>query len=504
MSVSLDAAGMADLVVRLRLIEEPIARELLFELDNKKGPAEPFVRLLERKGLLTPLQGGKLLKGDTDGYFLGGYRVLYRISSGSFGRVYRGDDPATGRTVAVKILRRRWSEDSRRVELFEREGRLGLALQHPNIVGILAVGKDESTGSHYLVMEFVEGGNLRDIINIRKKIELAEGLRIMEECACGLAFAFERGLTHRDIKPSNILLGTDGVAKLVDFGLAGVNEGGGNAMMMASKPGGGDDDKGMDRTVDYAGLEKATGVKQGDVRTDIYFLGHVLYEMLTGEPLMPATKDRHQRMQKRRFEEAELALSRRAAIDGLMPNVRNLIGKAAALDPIRRYQTPEQFHEAIKAVRAEVTGEGGVPGDQSGRPTGPVSIFVVEENPKLQDVFRDKLKKIGFRVLMSIDPTQALKRYQQSPYHALLIDAGTSTRAAGVEAFQKVLKEAAMSHRDVAAVLILNEADAAWAPALADKSGGEILVRPVTMKDLARVLRAKLPELSQSAASDEE
>src|SRR6266513_2780909 len=108
---TLDAAGIAQLARRLDLLTDVWA-----EVENRPGPPEPLLRALERKGHLTPWQGSKLLKGDTDGYFLGGYRVLYRIAAGSFGRVYRADNPRTGEVVAIKVLRKRWAEDSRKIE----------------------------------------------------------------------------------------------------------------------------------------------------------------------------------------------------------------------------------------------------------------------------------------------------------------------------------------------------------------------------------------------------
>src|SRR5207249_2695156 len=138
-----------------------------------------------------PYQTSKLLKGDTEGYFLGGYRLLYKIASGSFGRVFRADEPETGRVVAIKVLRRRWSDNDHVIELFEREGKLGQTLQHPNIVEILNVSHDPITNQFFIVMEFVEGGNLRELQQTRnKKFDPAEALRIMEECAAGLAFAY--------------------------------------------------------------------------------------------------------------------------------------------------------------------------------------------------------------------------------------------------------------------------------------------------------------------------
>lgn len=492
-----DANDFAQLAVRCRLIEEGTARELLYEFDNPKGSPVEFARLVERKRLLTPFQSGKLLKGDTEGYILGGYRLLYKIASGSFGRVYRADDPRSGQVVAIKVLRRRWVDTPKRIDSFEREGRLGMTLDHPNIVRILNVNCDDESGQYFIIMDFVEGGNLKDILNIRKTIEVDEALRIMEESVHGLAYAHSRGLTHRDIKASNILLGTDKVAKLVDFGLAEMTDDMPDVMVVGVKT---EKDERPERTVDYAGLEKATGVPSGDVRSDIYFLGHVLFEMVSGKPLLEPTKNPHTRMARRRFELVEPTLEREARTLNLPPPLVRLIAKAVALEPTQRFQTPNAFVDAIKRTRQEISGAQAGTMD-SRRAEGPLTIFVAEPNPKLQAVFREKLKEYGFsRVLISIDPEQVVKRYQQQPYHACLIDAGALDRE-GLNAFKRVVREADTQQRDLAAVVILNDDQRAWVDDAMSAGNGEVIVRPVTLNVLHEVLCEHLPELKKASAA---
>ncbi|MFM8272714.1 MAG: protein kinase domain-containing protein [Gemmata sp.] len=487
MSANLDAAGIAQLAQRFGLVEEQVVRDCLEELGDRYAPATDMIRLMERKRHLTPWQGKKLLKGDSDGYTLGGYRLLYKVSSGSFGRVFRGDDPRTGQVVAVKVLRDRWASDKQKVDLFMREGKLGISIRHPNIVAVLAVGQDGKTGQYYMVMEFVEGGNLRDILQARKKLNPDEALRILEECAEGLAYAHARGLTHRDIKPTNILIGVaNGQAKLVDFGLAEIADGpaagGGGMRLQRSEDK--DDDVAVDRTVDYAGLEKATNQRAGDVRSDIYFLGAVLFECLTGQPLMPVTKDRVARMQARRYQDVEDTLAKTAAVLGLAAPITRLLAKMVAYEPTERFQTPNQLVEGIRLCRAELAG----PVVRSRTPTGPKTVFVVEQNQKLQDAFRDKFKAQGFRVLMTLDPAQAAKRFQQQPYHAAVIDARTVGRD-GVAAFNDLLRAADVARFQVGVVLILGEDQAGWQADVHDHAHGAVLVDPgVTMKQVFRTL----------------
>src|SRR5439155_7633968 len=154
----LDAASVAQLAVKLGLITPAQLQEAYEEIGEKTNDLNKLLKALERKDKLTPFQSAKLLKGDTDGYFLAGYRLLYKVASGSFGRVYRADDPRTGRIVAIKVLRKKWSENKHVIDLFEREGRMGMSLKHPNIVEILAVNQDPVSRAYYIVMEFIEGG----------------------------------------------------------------------------------------------------------------------------------------------------------------------------------------------------------------------------------------------------------------------------------------------------------------------------------------------------------
>src|SRR5438105_6740242 len=324
--VKLDGPTLAQQMLKLGIVTEAQLQEGWDVLGQRVDEPEPLLRALERKGHLTPYQSQKLLKGDMDGYFIGGYRILYKIASGSFGRVYRADDPQSGRVVAIKVLRQRWSEDDHAIDLFEREGKLGLTLQHPNIVEVLAVNQDPISQRYYIVMEFVEGGNLRDFLSIRKRLSAAEALKLIEDAASGIAYAHSRGVTHRDLKLTNVLISTQGTAKLVDFGLAGIFTRQGLELDSSEK---------VDRTVDYAGLEKRTGVRPGDVRSDIYFLGCILYEMLTGRSPLLMTRDPRVRMSPQRFD--SVTPMRRDEGNG-PPALLQLAERMMSLEPRLSYQ----------------------------------------------------------------------------------------------------------------------------------------------------------------------
>jgi tRNA A-37 threonylcarbamoyl transferase component Bud32 len=475
----MDSAGFGQQAVKLGLIDERQLTEALEEVRTDTGKQKvelpQLLRALERKGWMTNWQSGKVLKGDPDGYYIGGYRMLYKIASGSFGRVFRAEDARTGRVVAIKVLRRRWTEDQQRISLFMREGRMGLTMKHPNIVEVLAVNQEPTTGQYYIVMEFVEGGNLREILQRRKTLTAAEALRILDDCVAALTYAYSRGITHRDIKLTNILISTQGEAKLVDFGLA---------QLFASFAK--EDDK-VERTVDYAGLEKCTDVAFGDVRSDLYFLGCVLYEMLSGRSPIVMTKDRHARMARRRFEEV---LPLRAGEVDAPPSVYQLVETMMSLNPQRRYQTPSQLLDAVRACRREVTGNkagtGGAGAGNSAR-----TLFIAERDEHLQNKMRDKFKELGYRVLLASDPVRALDRFRQQPYEALIVDARTVGED-GLLVFDRIVMESNDKNLPLAAVLILAEEQKEWAKEVQKDPKSAILAHNVTLKQLNRKLEELL------------
>ena len=218
--------------------------------------------------------------------------------------------------------------------MFIREGRLGCTLRHPNIVPIYDVVSKGRT--HFMVMEFVEGGSLREFVKIRKKVSPVEATRLMVGITDGLRYAFTRGLAHRDLKMSNVLVSSRAEAKIVDFGLASMEE--------TIK----DDPLANTRTIDYAALERATGVRKDDARSDIYFLGCIYYHMLTGQPPLSETRDPVQRLNKQRFLDV---VPIQKAEPSLAACVTNVVNKAMMFDPEYRYQSPAAMLADLRAAQ---------------------------------------------------------------------------------------------------------------------------------------------------------
>ncbi|HZZ81034.1 MAG TPA: serine/threonine-protein kinase [Gemmataceae bacterium] len=474
---AMEAGTVADAAIRLGLVNAHQADEAWHELGSRKVPAEDFLRALERKAHLTPYQSDKLLKGETTGYFVGGYRILYKIASGSFGRVYRADDPSSGRIVAIKVLRSRWSKDKHKIDLFTREGKMGMTLRHPNIVEILAVNHDKANNQFYIVMEFVEGGNLRDFLKIRKTLPPNEVLRILDDMSAGLAHAFSKGLTHRDMKLTNVLLSSAGPAKLVDFGLAG-------GQVSQSGQVGTNDDKDeltVDRTVDYAGLERTTNAPHGDPRSDIFFVGCCAYELLTGRSPLEYFKSAQTRMSAQRFMKIQPIKPTELSAP---PSVFRLIENMMVLDPNQRIQTPAQLLDQVRECRAEVEG--------IGRPDAKknqATIFLVESDEKLQDLLRAKLKEQGFRILIASDPVRALDRFRTQPFDLLIVDVAT-TGENGYYVFERIMEDAKNQNLNCGGILLLAEENTDWQERMSEYENVQVLIQPVKYRQLSQAIRA--------------
>src|SRR5262245_4606509 len=239
------------------LVDARQVESLWAELATREVSYHDYSTLLLRKELLTNYQLDRLLKGEKGGYFYGSYKVLYLVGTGTFARVYRAVQTDSGRIVAVKSLRKRFRDDRSMNEQFIREGKIGMQLRHPNIVPIYEVVEHPSP---CLIMEFVEGRNLREFTRVRKKLSPVESMRVAVDILAGLSYAATLGMTHRDLKMSNVLVTSRGKGKLVDFGLAG---------LQTAKPNSANAEETNPRTIDYAGLERASGVRNNDIRSDL-------------------------------------------------------------------------------------------------------------------------------------------------------------------------------------------------------------------------------------------
>jgi eukaryotic-like serine/threonine-protein kinase len=478
------AEQVAQRAFDLGLLDERQLRDVWGSFGSHNVPLEDFLQTLVRREFLTNYQVERLMKGDRTGFFFGEYRVLYLVGSGTFARVYRAVHRKTGQIVAVKVLRNRYSENRAQAGLFVREGRVGCALRHPNIVPIYEVVSEGK--NHFLVMEFIEGRNLREFVRIRKKLDPLEATQMMIGITDGLRYAFETArLIHRDLKMSNVLVSSRGEAKLVDFGLASMDD---------TLTDGELADLPNTRTVDYAALERATGVRKDDVRSDIYFLGCIYYNMLTGKPPLSETRDRLQRLSKQRFLDV---VPIRKAEPSLPTPVIVAVNKAMMLDPEGRYQSPTAMLADLRTAAKRLTEgradaeEGGGEGssdDQTASsaldaPDTGRSVMIVESDGHMQDIFRKSFKHAGYRVLVTADPGRAAGRFRQDAAVAdCVLFCAQQIGHLALDMFNQMGDDKRTN--SVPAILLLNESQQPWKSKAHTADHRIVLSMPLTMKQL--------------------
>ncbi len=454
--------------------------ELCWErLGTRNVSDEELAAELVRQGILTRFHLEKLRKGDNKGFFYGRYKVLYKVASGSFARVYRAVDRTTGETAAVKVLRQRWSSDPASVEAFKHEAKVGLMLRHPNIVRVDEVG--EADGQYYIGMEFVEGGNLRQFLKIRGKLSEAEALPLMVDMLRGMAYAFDKGVTHRDLKLTNVLISAKGAAKLVDFGLATLHA----SETRAEEAHG-------QRTVEYARLEKMTNAPAGDPRSDIFFLGCIFYQMVTGTPPIPEKKGRAARMLRTRLDNIRPILEVDPQVNR---DLARIIDRMMVLNPDLRYQTPHDVLEDLRSLgkldsipEVEHRSDRRARGETDQKPI----VLWMETDGRLQVAVRDRLQRLGYRVLVISDPQRALRRYRETDIDGVIVDCETEGRA-GFDAVVEMLRHADSVGRPLAAVVLLGPNQSDWAGEMPQAPNARVVQKPASWKDLRAAITALLP-----------
>lgn len=266
------------------------------------------------------------------GRTIGRFEILSELGRGGMAVVYKARQTSPNRIVALKVLPPELSLDRTYIARFRQEADSAAALEHPNIVPIYVV--DEAEGLHYIAMKFIDGHTLKDVIRNRGTLPLDETIRLVEQVASALDYAHSRGVIHRDIKPSNMMLDRTGWVYLTDFGLARGVGGGGGLTVAGTVMG----------TPEYMSPEQAQGLPNVGPPTDVYALGVVVYEMLTGR--MPFKADTPLAMLVARLQQAPIPP--RDFRHDLPLSVEDVIMKALARKPEARYPSAGELVMALK------------------------------------------------------------------------------------------------------------------------------------------------------------
>ncbi|WP_422931366.1 protein kinase domain-containing protein [Singulisphaera sp. PoT] len=512
--VEFDAESLAEQAVMIGLVNNEQALEA--RMDAADGSADALLRSMLRKGLLTSWQIDRLQKSDPTGFFFGGCKVLFHIAEGTFARVYRGVRLTDNKPVAIKVLRQRFVADPAAIIRFNKEAEAGMRLVHPNIVQILDYGEQDK--KHYMIMEYVEGSNLRDLLKIRVHIEQKAALPLLIGLGRGLQYSHNSGVTHRDLKATNILISHSGAAKLVDFGLATIE---GEEKKTANL---------NQRTVDYSALERRCASPKGDPRSDIFFLGCVYYQMLSGQPAMQdaESKDMLTKMLKRSLDAIKPLSEQRHAPD---EELTRIIEKMMKVELRSRYQTMDEVIKELSAYEALIKNSpngvlptkseariedelifgyrGGqltattIPGNTHANGNGtapeeeaeqakPKQLLCLEAQPEIRDAFRKTLSKMGYRVILVGDADVAVERFAESTPDVVIFDID-GFGPEGIEQFLGLCEKAKEDEIPLSALVLLAPKQKALRQRIPTNDQIIVLDKPVKMKQIQEAVQQLAP-----------
>jgi beta-lactam-binding protein with PASTA domain/predicted Ser/Thr protein kinase len=263
----------------------------------------------------------------------GRYRIIRRLGSGGMADVYCAEDTQLGRDVALKLLYRRFAEDTEFVERFRREASSAAGLQHPNVVQVFDRGQWD--GTYYIAMEFLHGRNLKQVVRDHGALEPALAVELVIQILKAARFAHRRGIVHRDIKPHNVIVDDEGRAKVTDFGIA--RAGASDMTETGSIMG----------TAQYLSPEQAQGLPV-DARSDLYAIGIVLYELLTGAP--PFDAESPVTIALKQVSETPVPpMQRNPAVP---PPLDAVVMRALRKEPSERFQDADAFVAALESAMA--------------------------------------------------------------------------------------------------------------------------------------------------------
>jgi response regulator RpfG family c-di-GMP phosphodiesterase/serine/threonine protein kinase len=384
---------------------------------------ETALALLVRLGLLTEYQSARISAGNPFGLVLGNYRVLDRLGAGGMAVVFRAEHLEMRHQVAVKVLHMSPARDRRLETRFSTEMRTIARLRHPNIVTALDAGRAYSPDPDgpvlwYLVMEYVPGHDLDDLILSRGALPVARACNLMHQVASALAETHKCNLVHRDIKPSNVLVTPEDQAKLLDFGLSRRLD------HRQTQPGT------VLGTLDFMAPEQARDASSVDVRADIYGLGGTLYWCLTGELPFPDSGNAAECLIRRLTQEPP---SIRKVSRELPAGLDAVVRRMMALKPEDRYQTPEAVTRALlpflkpgsfAGIRGQ---ESGVSKDSSRSALPPGGgkvhrVLIVDDEEGMRLLCREVLAMEGLHCDEAGDGPAALTMTAQAPYDLVLLD----------------------------------------------------------------------------------